>query len=153
MPRNNLSKAPSQPLAFGVVGIKVVDFDQRGDGALIGGQDEVEIASPTLRFGEVGVGLHNVGIAKLETSLPACECVWGDQGDYFVHRLNHALEIQGRRCWWTDASEQRTHVDLVVRTVAIHSLFSRLNCGLVSRAFVNELMPPLATIISAEPLL
>ena len=69
------------------MGIKIVDFDQRVDGALIGCDDEVEIAPPTLPLGLVGVGLHNVGIAKFETTLPACELVGMDHGDDVAHAL------------------------------------------------------------------
>jgi hypothetical protein len=72
-----------------------------------------------------------------------------------VMRLNPAFEIQGRRCWWAYASEQRVHIDgRRVGTVAIHPLFSRLNCGLVSRVLgYEEVMPTLATSVGTEALL
>jgi hypothetical protein len=86
MPPNDPAKAVAQSLAFGVVAIEVVDFDQRGDGALVTRQDEVEIAPPTLPLGVVGVGLDYVGIAKWEATLPACELVGVDHGDDVMHR-------------------------------------------------------------------
>jgi hypothetical protein len=97
------AEAIAQALAFDVVAIKIVDFDQRGDGALVTLQDKLKIAPPALPLGTVGDHLHEVGIVKWETTLPACELVWRDHWDDVMHRSNPAFEIQRRRCWWADA--------------------------------------------------
>jgi hypothetical protein len=69
-------------------------------------------------------------------------------------RSNPAFEVQGWWSWRTYASKQRMHVDgWDVRAVAIHLLFSRLDLSGVSFVFALELMPTLAAIISAKPLL